>query len=422
MCFAYFLKNSINKGVKFMNAKKIYLRIISILLGFIAIFGVVGLNARANTYSSEYIDNQEIRTISYNNKTIIEDNMFEKFDEHEITEYGSNLNIVAKKNFDMSILEEIDLIGLDESEDTFTVRYDIDYMPDDSTVLLSINIEGIDDIPIVDTIPGLITINSKGEKDVMFAYEGEYFWLSDLVEDNVLDNTGLFSWLKKAVKSVVNGAIKAIQSFCKNGLELIHDIITLNVSKLLADLGAIALNMTEEVDSNGKHLGIYHADFDCWQEAFGYNDFYDIVFDTFTVMDRRKFEYDIDEEPGNDHILWVWKGDYLNLGAGAELGVYKRWDYDSNFWVVDKNEAMTMTLTLYKGSVKLFDYKPTEQQWWITGFNYKYHVKQSELSSLKATYTVTFNNEETSEAFNKANKEYSYNWSGGSGYTYTYSF
>lgn len=39
-------------------------------------------------------------------------------------------------------------------------------------------------------------------------------------------------------------------------------------------------------------------------------------------MNKAKFQFSDDE--GNDYILWAWKGDYLNLGAGAKMGICKR--------------------------------------------------------------------------------------------------
>ena len=47
-----------------------------------------------------------------------------------------------------------------------------------------------------------------------------------------------------------------------------------------------------------------------------------------------------------NYILWAWKGDYLNLGAGAELGIYYGGKDINSFWKVDKSLAMPMTLTL----------------------------------------------------------------------------
>ncbi len=50
------------------------------------------------------------------------------------------------------------------------------------------------------------------------------------------------------------------------------------------------------------------------------------------------------------YIIWAWKEDYINLGAGAETGI------------------MELLLTDRQGNI-ILDYKPEEKQWWINGFN-----------------------------------------------------
>lgn len=80
-----------------------------------------------------------------------------------------------------------------------------------------------------------------------------------------------------------------------------------------AALGAIVLDMQKD------SKGIYHAKFDCWKQYFGYNDFYDFMFDLGTSMKNAKFDFTYN---GTNYIIWAWKGDYINLGAGAELGIY----------------------------------------------------------------------------------------------------
>ncbi|WP_113672318.1 DUF4474 domain-containing protein [Vallitalea guaymasensis] len=153
--------------------------------------------------------------------------------------------------------------------------------------------------------------------------------------------------------------------------------------------------------------GVYHARPDCLQQLGGYNDFYDIIFDYATSMKKDKFEF---SSGGKDYIFWAWKGDYLNLGAGAELGIYSHdsgilglvditTPYDEH-WLVDTNLSMPMTITLkYKGET-IISYDPSkdkdnpyEKVWWITGFNpYEQGVQASELT---ATYTVSFKGNET---------------------------
>lgn len=149
--------------------------------------------------------------------------------------------------------------------------------------------------------------------------------------------------------------------------------------------GATILNM--KVDTEG----IYHANFDCWQQYFGYTDLYDAVFDSATSMRYKKYDFDVNNDGYSDYVIWAWKGDYLNLGAGAELGIYERWEYSDEIWKVNKNNAMKMTLKLeHKTKGTLFDWRPTEKQWWITGFDYK--TQNVNRDDLKATFVVEFNN------------------------------
>ncbi len=141
-----------------------------------------------------------------------------------------------------------------------------------------------------------------------------------------------------------------------------------------AALGAPSLNMYKD------SKGIYHAKSNCWQKNFGYCSFYDAVFDTATYMEAERFDF---TSGGTSYTLWAWKGNYINLGAGAEMGLYT-----GGGWMVSANHnitpPMTMSLT-YDGST-IIDHSDTT--WWITGFNPNYlDVREDQLT---ATFTVDF--------------------------------
>lgn len=143
----------------------------------------------------------------------------------------------------------------------------------------------------------------------------------------------------------------------------------------------------------------YHAKVDCWQSHFGYNDLYDFVFSLGTTMDKDKFDF---KSGKKEYILWAWKGDYINLGAGAEMGIYERmtvFGIGLPHWKVNKDLAMKMTLKLYYCGKKVVDYAPREKQWWITGFNPNYTVYS--IAFLTAIYTVTFNTKKMYDDFNE---------------------
>ncbi len=152
-----------------------------------------------------------------------------------------------------------------------------------------------------------------------------------------------------------------------------------------AAIGAFFLMMEQD------NSGVYHADFDCWQQYFGYNDLYDKVFDLGTSMKAAKFDFVYN---GTDYIIWAWKGDYINLGAGAELGIY----YGGEpHWLVDKSLAMPMCMGLMCDGEYIIWHNPSEKQWWITGFNPYY--PNIDVSRLTATFAISFNSRGMFEAF-----------------------
>ena len=180
-----------------------------------------------------------------------------------------------------------------------------------------------------------------------------------------------------------------------------HETISKEQEKILSD----ALHATDAILNTLPHVDMaeiggylldfekigetYHARFDCWQSYFGYNDLYDFFFDLGTSMDSAKFEF---KSGRKEYVLWAWKGDYISLGAGAEMGIYERATFlglKLPHWNVKKDLAMKMSLQLYYNGRTIIDYAPKEKQWWITGFNPNY--KNVKAGQLTAVYTVTFN-------------------------------
>ena len=158
-----------------------------------------------------------------------------------------------------------------------------------------------------------------------------------------------------------------------------------------ASSGAFLLQMDEE-------NGVYHSRFDCWQQYFGYNDFYDWVFGLGTSMKDKTAEFSCN---GKDYAIKMWKGDYLNLGAGAEIGIYSKGGLQ---WKVEKSLAMDMSMILkYKGET-IAQYNA--RHWWLTSFVPAYqNVNASDLS---VSYVITFNNASMYEAFKDKNASWGF--------------
>ena len=135
---------------------------------------------------------------------------------------------------------------------------------------------------------------------------------------------------------------------------------------------------------------IYHIRQDWWQswKPVGYNNIYDIVFEkatqkTGTSMAKDRYTFNVGEKT---YAIWMWKGDYINLGAGAEAGIY---EYAGlGHWFTTTDMAMPMELSLtYKGD-ELYHYTPDEKQWWITGFDPSHQNVQKD--EVTATVTLDF--------------------------------
>jgi hypothetical protein len=113
--------------------------------------------------------------------------------------------------------------------------------------------------------------------------------------------------------------------------------------------------------------GIYHIDQDYWQswEPIGYNEFYDFVLKTASgaaggSAAATKFDFVVD---GVTYTIWAWKGDYINLGAGAETGVYKQGIGSHRFTAPEFAMPMTLKLENVKTGETYYDWKPEEKKW-----------------------------------------------------------
>jgi len=102
------------------------------------------------------------------------------------------------------------------------------------------------------------------------------------------------------------------------------------------------------------------------------------------------------------YLFLAWKGDYTNLGAGAELGIYYGGSDMNSQWKVDESLAMEMTLTLThkKNGIIVNQWNNwNEDTYWINSFNPKY--QNVDASELTVTYTVRFKDGNMFMAFEK---------------------
>ena len=140
--------------------------------------------------------------------------------------------------------------------------------------------------------------------------------------------------------------------------------------KFTAAAGNAALTFRKD-----NHDIAYHSQQKTWQHGWGYNLIYDLAFEVGTGHNIRSEQYEF--ECGEEYVVWMWLGDYLNLGSGAEVGIYGTPIYvpktSAKHWrSIDFRLPMTLNLYNYYGPEDIenvFCWAPKDDQWWITGFN-----------------------------------------------------
>ena len=395
-----------------MKIKNNILNMALLFLGMATIPSVSLLLNNTNEKELNNRDEQEVRVASYNNEALHDDNIFYDFDSHEEIINDDGFIIKASKNYASSEFDAVDLVDLDISKDV-EVEYEITYIESQGKIILNFYIKDEENIPILDSLKGLVTTNNNGEPDVLFADDEEIIWLRDIVDEELIDNTGWWDNFTKWVSDAFKGALKAIIKGLKFTVNIVVNIVGLE-------------NCAKVLDMYKDSYGDYHADFDCWQEIAGYNDLYDFVFDLGSEMLPSKNEfYDENNDGVFDYILYGWKGDYWNLGAGGELAIYRRFG-KSEIWHVDKKLAIYMKLKVeYRKNanqnwITIINWDPKDyfandtskqKQWWITGFDPQYVNKVESKNQLRVTYEVKFVTKGYSSSFdNKLRDAFKNRW------------
>lgn len=151
--------------------------------------------------------------------------------------------------------------------------------------------------------------------------------------------------------------------------------------------GFLWLSIGAEKDKSG----VYHTKQDWWQsnQLVGYNELYNKVFGSVTSMRSERFDFYY--RKGRRVItLLAWVGDYTNLGAGAELGIYHRPAAqlsDNVYTGTQYAMPMKLKLTDTQGN-QIFYWEPYNDNWWLSGFSPQMQFVDAD--KLKAVYTLDF--------------------------------
>jgi len=152
--------------------------------------------------------------------------------------------------------------------------------------------------------------------------------------------------------------------------------------------------------------GYWYSDNNAWQRPGGYNNLYDEVFElgeAIKVSPHRKFMSTFDYK-GKEWRIEGWMGTYMQLGVGAEIGVYYR-DYDcgsNHYKSVPDKDRLNIKWTLYKNDPtysfeEIVLERGMEPTWWLVGFRPDAGTISKDKLYLKAT--IEFKDNEMATAF-----------------------
>lgn len=215
---------------------------------------------------------------------------------------------------------------------------------------------------------------------------------------NLVWSIGVPNGVKEGISSTLHGVVR--------GLRNISEVTGISdfMNEITADGGIdILLNC---FDFYRDDKGLIHTISNCWQRLWGYDKLCDFFFDSFTSMNRARFQF---ESEKSIFTLWMWKGDYFNFGAGSEIGIYK----GNNFHVdcyTQSHLKMYMNLTLKDGTV-VSDWDAYDQwMWWINSFNSSKEFQDIKAEDLVMVGMVDFGDErEMWKGFVKTAEFYDFN-------------
>jgi hypothetical protein len=121
--------------------------------------------------------------------------------------------------------------------------------------------------------------------------------------------------------------------------------------------------------------GIWISPIDAKQRPLGYNDLWDFGFEFGELITSIFPAFNVTQDIFCSEFkiaktYWrieAWKGNYMNMGVGAEIGIYYNTSGGKHYKAAESGDQATMYFTLKHGSELLFSRGPM-RHWWLTGF------------------------------------------------------
>ena len=138
-----------------------------------------------------------------------------------------------------------------------------------------------------------------------------------------------------------------------------------------------------------------------WQSLVGYTPTYDYFFSLGGPVLRYYYEFENTDVDGTKYYaVWIWKGEYWNLGAGAEIGIYwtdSAHSRDKRFYRVDPGLTLDVDMQVcYQYANNEFNHF-TRESWWVCSFTPEEQFPR--LDWIIVNLKVKFSNENLLEPF-----------------------
>lgn len=164
---------------------------------------------------------------------------------------------------------------------------------------------------------------------------------------------------------------------------------------ILAPIGASYLDFHLNIDCCSPNFGNYttiRGSYQ-WQKDVGYCWWYDWFFNLGGQIGKVRMPF---ENGPRYYIVWCWKGDYWNLGAGAEIGIYyTNYIFLANAGYYDIDPAnlqlhvcMNVDYEKSPGQIQHLTSNFEQTNWWVTSFTPS--IQSPNVDNLHVNITFSF--------------------------------
>lgn len=137
-----------------------------------------------------------------------------------------------------------------------------------------------------------------------------------------------------------------------------------------------------------------------WQSRVGYNWYYDLAFSLGGPTKVMRYPFMVEENGETTYyIVWCWKADYWNLGAGAEIGIYYTKDFDKlqkGYFEIGATDEFKLNVitemdVTYDGTPITENF--VQENWWVTSFSPR--IQSPDIDKLVVNLKVKFSKTNT---------------------------